>query len=313
MERTEWQILLRRYWPAAFLDSRLSQGIDSLKREYPDLPPSDESPVFVFSAGWRTGSTLLQRLLNSHPEVMVWGEAYEDAFLFYHLAEPLSVFTKGEPDLQLLPQGIDLEHVGADFIREQLTREFIPTLSPPVADLQGAHRAFLETLFKTRAVALGRRIWGVKMVRGTGAVAKYLRWLYPAAKLLYIFRNPYAAFRSYINQTEQGRHHWHIYYPSHPVEGIEAFMVHWRHCVETFLASHRELNAFLVPYELLVHGGILAPMQSYLGLELDPGVLGVRADFAGRGGRARELTASERERIALIGGEVATRFGYAPT
>ena len=42
-----------------------------------------ENPVFIFSAGWRTGSTLLQRLLNSHPEILVWGEngAFLDGIL----------------------------------------------------------------------------------------------------------------------------------------------------------------------------------------------------------------------------------------
>lgn len=33
-----------------------------------------ERPVFLLASGWRTGSTLLQRLLCSHPDVHIWGE-----------------------------------------------------------------------------------------------------------------------------------------------------------------------------------------------------------------------------------------------
>ena len=33
--------------------------------------------IFVFAAGWRTGSTLLQRIISSTDEVFMWGELHE--------------------------------------------------------------------------------------------------------------------------------------------------------------------------------------------------------------------------------------------
>ena len=36
----------------------------------------EKGPVFLFSAGWRSGSTLLQRLITHGGEVMMWGEPF---------------------------------------------------------------------------------------------------------------------------------------------------------------------------------------------------------------------------------------------
>ena len=33
------------------------------------------SPIFIFTTGWRTGSTLLQRLITSSGETLIWGES----------------------------------------------------------------------------------------------------------------------------------------------------------------------------------------------------------------------------------------------
>ncbi|MBW1744549.1 MAG: glycosyltransferase, partial [Deltaproteobacteria bacterium] len=33
-----------------------------------------KAPIFVFAAAWRTGSTLLQRILNAAPGILIWGE-----------------------------------------------------------------------------------------------------------------------------------------------------------------------------------------------------------------------------------------------
>src|SRR5919206_3702635 len=35
---------------------------------------ADEAPILVLGSGQRCGSTLVQRLLTSHPDIMIWGE-----------------------------------------------------------------------------------------------------------------------------------------------------------------------------------------------------------------------------------------------
>ena len=53
-----------------------------------NLPPMQEAnkPVFVLASIWRSGSTLVQRLLSSDPEIIIWGEPYGDAGILPGLA-----------------------------------------------------------------------------------------------------------------------------------------------------------------------------------------------------------------------------------
>src|ERR1041385_4274275 len=50
-----------------------------------------ERPIFLLASGHRCGSTLVQRLLNSHPDILIWGEQndYLNSFvwLFQELVE----------------------------------------------------------------------------------------------------------------------------------------------------------------------------------------------------------------------------------
>ena len=50
------------------------------------LRDSNAQPIFIFAAIWRSGSTLLQRLLCSDPSLILWGEPYTDTDLLPRLA-----------------------------------------------------------------------------------------------------------------------------------------------------------------------------------------------------------------------------------
>src|SRR5215468_7019722 len=45
--------------------------VDSLSSE--NVPPTN-APIFILATGHRCGSTLIQRLLNSHRDILIWGE-----------------------------------------------------------------------------------------------------------------------------------------------------------------------------------------------------------------------------------------------
>jgi hypothetical protein len=49
----------------------------------------DDEPLFVFSAAWRSGSTLLQRLIVSTERHFLWGEPYDLCDLIRRLADSL--------------------------------------------------------------------------------------------------------------------------------------------------------------------------------------------------------------------------------
>lgn len=304
-----FKILLRRYSPPLLEGAGVCEGLDELSRQYPDLPAGDESPVFIFSAGWRSGSTLLQRLLNSHPDLLVWGEAYENAQLLHHLAAPFAAFTKVPLDFLFPSDRADFD-LSDDGFSRALTRSWTATLSPDPADLKRAHLTFLATLFKRYAASRGRSRWGVKMISGTEVLAEYLRWLYPECKMLYLLRSPYSSFRSYVNSTKGCAEPWYLQFPSYPVKGAAPFAVHWRRCVEGFVRSRERLGAFLIRYEDLANRSAVGPLQDYLGLSLDASVLDSAVDLPSRRGEGRGLLKRERAIIRLITGDAAAQFGY---
>ena len=61
----------------------------------PPADPADDAPIFLLSAGWRSGSTMLQRLLMSDPGVLIWGEPYDECGLVQALAGCAKAFRPG--------------------------------------------------------------------------------------------------------------------------------------------------------------------------------------------------------------------------
>jgi hypothetical protein len=301
-----WQALLKQFWPTEFLGLNIAEGLAQILKDHSNLPNSEESPVFILSAGWRSGSTLLQRLINSNAEVLVWGEAYEDFFLIYHMLAPIVRLTKKPLYLDFVPEK---SIYPPDQVAHALTTKWIANLSPSVACLKAANLAYFDTLFKPTATKIGRPRWGLKMVRASALVATYLKWLYPNAKLVYLFRNPYDAYRSYAESTKIP---WYLYYPTHPINGVIPFVVHWRHCMEGMLHSFNELDAFMISYESLTDQHSIVQLQEYLQLELDPRVVNLNVDIkrSSVSDNKRRLTSLERAAIRFIAGDIAVKQGY---
>ena len=94
-----------------------------------------DGPVVIASSGQWCGSTLLQRLVSSHPNAFVWGEHDAALASLQALCDRLRGWEAG---------------LGAEG-REALAREghqsFMSTASPPAAQLGAAARAFVATLF----------------------------------------------------------------------------------------------------------------------------------------------------------------------
>lgn len=292
----------RRYQHATKLGRGFRSAIQWLKR-YPELPGSGSSPIFILSAGWRTGSTALQRLLNSGHEVFIWGEAMEISLFLHKMASSLTALAMKPLPMSFLPQQRALLPGDLDVA---LTTRWVANLTPPLADLKRAHWAFLEAFLGAPAAAVGRPRWGLKMVRATADVALYLRWLYPKAKIIFLYRNPYDSYRSYVSTSKQG---WYLEYPTHRVKSVASFVVHWRLCVESFLAHHSELNAFLVSYESLSDRPVIDSLQEYLDFEVDSSVLDVHVDLPRD--PPRDLSKIECMSIRFLAGPTARRLDYS--
>lgn len=264
---------------------------------------SDQSPVFLLSSSWRAGSTALQRLVTSSRDVLVWGEPYRDCNYVQTLSESLRSFTERQPndkELSLAQGGLDL------------SQEWIATMSPLPADLKRAHIAFMETMYAQPAAALGYPRWGIKEVRLDLGHAAYLRWLFPQARFVFLYRDLYQAYRSYrVFPT------WYARWPHEPVLSARDFGLHWQRLTDEFVREAEAFGGYLLAYESLRSRPeeVAAELSDHLAVELDATPLTHAVTGRGKENDAKRpppITRAEISALQSVAGPLASRLGYAP-
>ncbi len=271
-------------------------GLKAWARRWPELrSKSEDDPVFILAAGWRSGSTLLQRMVMPH--CLVWGEPYGHSWLVDSLADPLRSLTHDWPEPHFFHRGQS---------QNDLSQRFCANLYPPAENLLRAHLRFFDTLFAQPARDAGARRWGLKEVRLTADHAIYLKWLFPRAKFLFLYRNPYDCFRSYLARRDSGWK-WFNHWPDKPLT-VSGFGRHWRTLVGSFLKCHEQVGGLVVRYESLAKGEI-SSIEEYLGFDLSKAALEVNPSDSGpppvESIPDPELVALQREI-----GDYAAKLGY---
>lgn len=201
-----------------------------------DLPMRCERPIFLLSAGWRSGSTLLQRLICSDETTLMWGEPFGDRIPVCRLAASLAGFSETDPH----------NRYAIDEFSGEFSRQWVANLNPGFGPLRAAHLAYFEHLLSEPAAAAGFDNWGAKWVRLSGHHARYLRWLYPKSRIVFLVRHPLQAYLSYKKKR------WYTIRPNHRVSGSVRFMAHWRFLANSFLSQAESVGALLIRYEDLV-------------------------------------------------------------
>lgn len=214
-----------------------------------------QRPVFLFSTGWRTGSTLLQRVLCSHPDILVWGE--NRGFV-----DRLVDARRAVEGLQSLSR----EHV------ERFARDgsmgWIAMMNPPLEAFDDGVRRQLEAYFCEPSQKLGKTRWGFKEVRHGRATAEFLKRLYPGAKFVLLARHPEDCLAS-ARAPSRGD-------PASDggilaeAGGAAGFLEHWARLAADFAEDWHGVGRLLLRYEYVVADPEQAIEELARLLEVDP-------------------------------------------
>jgi hypothetical protein len=239
---------------AADVRARLS---DIIRRWPEQIGTSNARPVFIFAAGWRSGSTLLQRMLTSVEDIMIWGEAYSRSRITDTLLSQFCSITMDYPP----------EYYGAHAFDRELDDQWIANIYPSFDHLIRAHRAFFTDLFAIPAQAMGRPRWGFKEVRLMSEHALYLKFLYPSSRFLFLYRNPIDAYLSFRDHIKVDYAAW----PDRPIVSARDFGTLWCEMVADFSEHHKAVDGMLIRYEdLLLDPSVHRELCCYLEANIRP-------------------------------------------
>jgi len=264
-----------------------------------------ETPIFVLGSSQRTGSTLLQRLLNSSPQVMIWGEHLAHLSGFLREFEVLRDWGKRHADERknLLLEGYDI---------------FAPNIMPEEYELVDAARIYIAGIFGLPAAKLGRPIWGFKEVRYGAQMALFLQECFPQARFIHLTRNPVACFLS-MKRLEGTPGEWNR-------EWTETAIYNWAGINETFLNQGKKINRFLqVKFEEMIAdpSAFMGKLSAFLDIpeqEFEASVFKKRVSWdkpVDQGDRIQDESPAyqldEKDR-ALLGddhlAQIAAQYGY---
>ena len=206
------------------------------------MPELSVSPVFVVGLTWRTGSTLLQRMLNASNQILMWGEPWPSTHILQNLylakesfpANPGSQLADGEEGIKLANRGIAL-------------------LSPSSSDFEVAVRGFYLDFFGAEAKKRGIHRWGFKDVHLDGANLEWLLQLFPNSKFLVIHRHPLDSWLSYINAHRGYAVGWRQPGFERPIINSREYSSHWSSRALSLynFASKNSKNVNLISFETL--------------------------------------------------------------
>jgi hypothetical protein len=231
------------------------------------------APLLVLAAGQRCGSTLIQRLLSSHPQVLIWGEHAGQLRQLLAVGERLRAWTADYGD----PGRLGFARAGY--------QSFMANMTPEAGRIEQATRAYLDQLFAQPAAELGKPIWGFKEVRYGLAEASAVHQLFPDCRVLHIVRDPRDVLRSLDVWERAGG--W-------PRSDTEVVVADWKRVAASFWTGQTELPEWLlrVRYEDLVADPThwSARIAEHCGLQaelFDVAVFDRRIHGAGLRGQAR--------------------------
>lgn len=248
--RPAWRLASKSRVLANALSDRIRDAGEKFRD---DETSHNEKPIFILSAGWRTGSTLLQRMMMElNDDLLMWGEPFERANMFEGMSNQFRGFTKDWPNAEFFLDASE---------SRRLSQRWVANLYPNTEEFVAAHRAFFNTLFGVPARRIGYSSWGVKEVRLTADHARYIRLIYPCARIIFLCRDPREAYVSYRAWFEA----WFREWPDRVVATPRAFGANWAELMSGFLDVCEEVGAIIVRYEDLNNEAEVSRISKYVG------------------------------------------------
>ncbi len=271
---------------------------------FPDimLKQYTDKPIFIFSAGWRSGSTLVQRMVTASGDVLMWGES----------GGALDCFEEaGRRYAQMLgPGSRKYEHGfggnGAEeFARfvaagKRCAHEWIACMNPPEDIIHSAFRGMLEKMYAEPAAKLGYSRWGIKEVRAGIRAALFLREIYRDAKFVFLVRNPLSCLisikrREWIDRAKTR-------------DPLQHYALHWKKLASEF----READfGRLIRYEDMISSeDSVRSLSEYLDISMPANFVNEsKVDW--KTANNGELTRLERVRARFILSDEMKKHGYS--
>jgi hypothetical protein len=220
-----------------------------------------QAPIFLLCTGWRTGSTLLQRILVTDPRLFIWGEPLGEMTLVSRITELVSDYSS--------PRNLNSWRTQPSFdnlASSCLATSWIATLSPRADDFRLALRSLFDRWLGEPAQRGGCARWGFKEVRLGAAEASLLYWLYPHAKFVILSRHPYDC---YLSLADANYHPLYYKYPRVRVDSAAGFARHWNQLAVSWSELPEGFPCFHVRYEDLTSRKFdFRKLESWLGIEI---------------------------------------------
>jgi hypothetical protein len=148
----------------------------------------DVGPIFIFGSGQRCGSTLLQRFLCTHPDIMIWGE--HDGVLTNIFAQ----FARLHEWNNLFGHHFD------KYLDSGVVQNFVANMNPRDEVVTTTQQELIRNYWQKPAAELGKSVWGFKEVLYTADIALTLKELFPNSKVIHITRHPFKCFTSLLHE-----------------------------------------------------------------------------------------------------------------
>jgi hypothetical protein len=162
-------------------------------------------------------------------------------------------------------------------------------------------------MFAEPAKRAGAQYWGIKEVRLGSDHCAYIRWLFPKAKFIFLYRNPLDAYRSY---SVYGRN-WYNTFPNKPIFTPIAFGKHWKSLMEGFLRDATKLNALVINYEDLVcENTQIEKIEAHLNITINRNVIKNKVGGFQKREKITDINWLEKQLLKYAVSPIAQKIGY---